>query len=45
MNGEPKAREGMIVDFMFQFHRTTGCTDSWSNIIGGNVWDGVSRSD
>lgn len=45
MNGEPKARKGMMVDFMYQFHRITGCPDSWSNIIGRYVWDGVSRRD
>ena len=45
MNGEPKAREGMMVDFMYQFHWTAGCPDRWSDIIGENVCDGVSRRD
>lgn len=45
MNGESKAREGMVVDFMYQFNWTTGCLDSWLNIIGGCVCAGVSRRD
>lgn len=45
MNGEPKAREGMMVDFVYQFDWPAGCPDSWLNSIGGYVCAGVSSRD